>query len=190
MNKTLLSTSAAILLGLGTLVPAWAATQAPDGFVYNEDVVTRVEQHLSSIGYPIQPDGQYDANLRNNVLRYQAENGLRPTGDIDLSTLGKMGIAVDMKALPSNQAAMVPPPAQHTAVIPPSQTVAQLPPSYGYPMLRDDHMSSPQVRDQAAPLENSAGLTVPAANMPTITEIAQGEQPPGFPPGYPTQDLY
>lgn len=182
-------TIAATALSVVTLAPAWGqqgVVGQNDAFVPNRQVVLSVERQLAAQGYPVTPDGNYDANLRNNVIRYQSENGLRPTGNVDLDTIGNLGIRLE----PAEGAvtAMAPPPPPQSVQMP--RQMVQLPPSYGYPLLRDEYMSSPQVAAQATPIENGLGLTVPAADLPDIAELSQGETAPGFPPGFPVQDLY
>ena len=78
-----------------TVLPTWqspgeplAAAQTTREYVPNRDVVSAVQQRLSQQGYNTTVDGNYTANLRNNVLRFQSEHGLRPSGEIDLSTCG------------------------------------------------------------------------------------------------------
>ena len=119
-------------------------------------------------------DGNYTANLRNNVLRFQSEHGLRPTGEVDMSTIGALGINVE-------------PVGVSTAMAAPAQTAAvQPPPAYRQILERDEHQTSPQTRLQPRPFENSAGLEVPNRDIDN-TQI--GEVPPGFHPGDPVEDL-
>lgn len=180
----------AIVLSVATMTPAWAQhSSPPDTFVPNRDVVLRVEERLAAQGYPIVPDGNYDAELRNNVIRYQSENGLRPTGNVDLDTIGALGIQL-APAGGTVTALAPPPPLAAEPEMEMEIRMVELAPSWGYPLLRDEHMSSPQVAAQAAPIENSAGLSVPPTDMPSIAELSDGETPPGFPPGFAVQDLY
>jgi|GEM_PF-4401972 Putative peptidoglycan binding domain. len=80
---------ASIILAVAILAPAHGES------VDNHAVILRVEERLEALGYPVTRDGEYDANLRNNLMRYQSEHGLRPTGDVDLSTIGALGIALE-----------------------------------------------------------------------------------------------
>lgn len=83
-----------LILSIAAVLAAGAVSSAGGQEAANREVVLRVEQRLQSLGYPITPDGRYDADLRNNVMRYQSEHGLRPTGDVDLSTIGSLGIVL------------------------------------------------------------------------------------------------
>lgn len=166
----------------GTL-PPWqspgeplAAAQTSREFVPNRDVVRAVQQRLRQLGYSSEINGNYDASLRNNVLRFQSETGLRPTGEVDMSTIGALGINVQPVGVPPAATAMAPPPA-------PVEQTAQRGPAHNQPYERDEFMTSPQTRQQSTPLENSAGLIVQSQ------DIQVGEIPPGFPPGYPVENL-
>lgn len=151
-----------------------AAAETTRAYVPNRDVVRAVEQRLAQLNYPVTPDGNYDAELRNNVLRFQSDHGLRPTGDVDLSTIGALGINVEPRGMIVQTPTTT---VQQTAALPP-------PPAYDLPLDRSEHMSAPQVRRQSEPLETTTGLELP------LSEVQIGEQPPGFPPGFPTEDLY
>ncbi|MBC7905914.1 MAG: peptidoglycan-binding protein [Rhodospirillaceae bacterium] len=151
-----------------------AAAETTQAYVPNSDVVMAVEQRLDQLGYEIQPDGEYDAALRNNVLRFQSDNGLRPTGNVDLATIGALGINVEPRGVTT---------AQTTTTATTEQT-AQLPPAYDQIMERTEYMSAPQTRHQVGQLETTTGIEV------SPNQIQLGEQVPGFPPGFPTEDLY
>ncbi|MBC7951415.1 MAG: peptidoglycan-binding protein [Rhodospirillaceae bacterium] len=153
-----------------------AAAETTQAYVPNSDVVMAVEQRLAQLGYNVQPDGQYDANLNNNVLLFQSDHGLRPTGNVDLATIGALGINVEPRGMSTAQSQ-----SQPAAV---AQQTAQLPPAYNQIMERSEHMSAPQTRNQAGPLESTNGIEL------SPNEIQVGEQPPAFPPGFPTEDLY
>ncbi|MBX9634681.1 MAG: peptidoglycan-binding protein [Magnetospirillum sp.] len=159
-----------------------AAAETTKAYVPNRDVVMAVEQRLAQLGYQVTPDGNYDANLRNNVLRFQSEHGLRPTGDVDLSTIGALGINVE----PRGMVARAPQTATTTTTTTTATTqqTAQMPPAYELPLERSEFMSSPQVRRQSGELESTNGLRL------SPNEIQVGEQPPAFPPGFPTEDIY
>lgn len=61
------------------------------------DVVAAVQQRLQQQGYQAgNSSGQITSDTRNSILNYQARNGLRPTGEIDLATLASMGIGVNV----------------------------------------------------------------------------------------------
>lgn len=151
-----------------------AAAQTTRQYVPNRDVVTAVQQRLSQLGYPSTASGNYDAQLRNNVLRFQADTGLRPTGEVDLSTIGALGINVEPVGTPP-ATAMAPPPAA------PQQT-AYRGRAYDQVLERNEYMSSAQTRHQSEPLQNTLGLTVPRRDI-------QNGQIAGLPPDYPIQNL-
>ncbi|MCR6632485.1 MAG: peptidoglycan-binding protein [Magnetospirillum sp.] len=150
-----------------------AAAQTTREYVPNRDVIRAVQQRLNQVGYSTEVNGNYDANLRNNVLRFQSANGLRPTGEVDMSTIGALGINVQPVGVAPPTTAMLPPPAEPVVI----------PPAYRQVMERDTHMSSPQTRAQETPVQNNAGLTI------SRNDVQVGEAPPGFPPGYPAEDL-
>lgn len=154
-----------------------AAAQTSREYVPNRQVVTAVQQRLNQLGYSTAVSGNYDASLRNNVLRFQSETGLRPTGEVDLSTIGALGINVQPVGVAPTTTAMAspPPPVQQAQVAPPR--------AYNQLLERDESMSSPQLRQQSTQLQNSAGMTV------RNEDLRAGQTPPGVPPGYPIQDL-
>lgn len=165
----------------GATLPTWqspgqplAAAQTTREYVPNRDVVTAVQQRLSQLGYPATVNGSYDASLRNNVLRFQSDTGLRPTGEVDLSTIGALGINVEPVGVVPTSTAM--------AMPPPQQAIARAP-DYDQILERDEYMSSPQTRHQSTPLENTAGILIDRR------EVQVGEAPPGLPPGYPPEFL-
>jgi len=151
------------------------ASQTTQAYVPNREVVSAVEQRLSQLGYNVTPDGQYDADLRNNVLLFQSDHGLRPTGNVDLATIGALGINVQ-------------PVGTTTAMAPATVTeeVAVLPPGYEFPLERTEHMSAPQVMRQSEPLETTTGLEL---SDEQLSAVPYGESPPAFPPGFPVQDI-
>jgi len=140
-----------------------------------QDVVVAVERRLSQLGYNVTPDGQFDADLRNSVMLFQSDNGLRPTGNVDLTTLAALGVNVD----PAGRAAIaaVPPARQTTAV--PEQTAGIVDDgSADFPLFKDEHMSAPTVSlEEGDRFENQTGVPQPRA----LTE--QGDIP-GLPPGF------
>lgn len=160
------------------------------------DVVFNVEQQLQQRGYAVSPDGQFDADLRNSVLLFQSDSGLRPTGTIDLSTLAALGIdvaptgaAVAMApqqpaAQPGEQLAMAP---QETAPAAQQPVIGVMPVQivlthWDYPLLRDEHMSSPQTaQDFPFSFENLLGIPQTPSTM--VDEIA------GIPPAYAEHDI-
>lgn len=151
-----------------------AAAQTSREYVPNRDVVSAVQQRLSQLGYSSSVTGNYDAQLRNNVLRFQSDTGLRPTGEVDLSTIGALGINVEPVGVAPTTTATATPPAQ--------QSIARGP-AYDQILERDEHMSSAQSRHQPELLQNYAGVTV------NPRDVQVGEAPPGLPPGYPIQNL-
>jgi peptidoglycan hydrolase-like protein with peptidoglycan-binding domain len=156
-----------------------AAAQTTREYVPNRDVVRAVQQRLSQLGYPTDVNGDYSANLRNNVLRFQSTTGLRPTGEVDLSTIGALGINVEPVGVAPTTTAMAAPP---TAA---AQT-ARIPPAYNQLFERNEYMSAPQLRNQAHPLENTLGLELDRSQL---SMLPVGEVPPGFPPDHPVEDL-
>lgn len=150
-----------------------AASETTQAYVPNQDVVLAVEQRLAQLGYNIQPNGQYDADLRNNVLLFQSDHGLRPTGNVDLATIGSLGINVEPRGVTTAQTQTVT-----------TQQTAELPPAYNQILERSELMSAPQTRRQTGPLETTTGVELSPG------EVQVGEQPPAFPPGFPTEDLY
>jgi peptidoglycan hydrolase-like protein with peptidoglycan-binding domain len=154
--------------------PAGAA-QTTQAYVPNREVVSAVEQRLSQLGYNVTPDGQYDADLRNNVLLFQSDHGLRPTGNVDLATIGALGINIQ-------------PVGTTTAMAPATvvEEVAVLPPGYEFPLERTEHMSAPQVMRQSEQLETTTGLKL---SDEQLSAVPYGESPPAFPPGFPVQDI-
>lgn len=166
----------------GSVRPTWqspgeplAAAQTTREYVPNRDVVSAVQQRLSELGYSQNVDGQYTAQLRNNVLRFQSNTGLRPTGDVDLSTIGALGINVEPVGTAS------------VAMATPAEPRRPRGRAYDQILERDEYMESPQTRHQSTPLENTLGLTVPARDIRQSQQL--GEIPPGLPPGYPVQNL-
>lgn len=151
-----------------------AAAQTTQAYVPNRDVVTAVQQRLGQLGYPSSATGNYDAQLRNNVLRFQSDTGLRPTGEVDLSTIGALGINVEPVGVAPTTTAMAAPAAE--------QRIARGP-AYDQILERDEYMSSAQTRHQSTMLQNYAGMTV------NRRDLQVGALPPGMPPGYPIQDL-
>lgn len=159
------------------------------------DVVFTVEQRLQQRGYAVSPDGRFDADLRNSVLLFQSDSGLRPTGTIDLSTLAALGIDVaptgaamamapQPRAQAGDQLAMAPqtpaPALQQPVMgIMPVQVILT---QWDYPLLRDEHMSAPQTaQDFPFHFENVAGI--PQSPRTMVDEIA------GIPPAYAEHDI-
>lgn len=156
---------ASLPLGAQTLDPATSM----------QDVVFAVEQRLQQLGYNVTPDGQFDADLRNSVLLFQSDSGLRPTGTVDLSTLAMLGIDVT----PSGALAGAPPatamaPAQPTPMAPTRPVAAQnqvVLTQWAYPMLRQEHMSAPQTA-QNFPFYFENVIGVPQSPSAMTVEIA------------------
>ncbi len=59
------------------------------------NVLADAQQRLRQMGYEVTPNGQPDHQTREATARFQADHGLRPTGQLDLSTLAMLGINVD-----------------------------------------------------------------------------------------------
>ncbi|CAA7626506.1 peptidoglycan-binding domain-containing protein [Magnetospirillum sp. UT-4] len=149
------------------------------------DVLRAAEQRLSALGYDVTADGRFDADLRNSVLLFQSDHGLRPTGSLDLSTLAALDIDVDPAGRASAYAAPAQP--QQSASAEPAQTDRRAvntprPQDPGIPLLRDEHMSSPQYLGQGSPLENHTGVPQTLSAYDSPADMA------GLPPGYTIDD--
>lgn len=170
--------------GMLAALPLAAQTLNPETSM--QDVVLTVEQRLRQRGYDVTPDGQFDADLRNSVLLFQSDSGLRPTGTIDLSTLAALGIDVS----PTGAAVAMTPPMARQAAPPVAQPLAQpvarnqaMLTDWTYPMLREEHMSAPQTaQDFPFYFENVAGIPQTPATM--TEEIA------GISPAYAEHDQF
>lgn len=172
MKRLVLPVVCAGMLAAQTVAVQAVAAQTVDPGASMQDVVSAVEQRLQQLGYAVTPDGQFDADLRNSVLLFQSDSGLRPTGTVDLSTLAQLGIDV----APTGAVAMAPvderPPQATLAA--PSQNMAVLT-DWNYPLLKDEFMSGPQTAaDWPNRFENVIG--VPQAPATMVDEIA-GIQP-------------
>lgn len=144
-----------------------------------EDVVVAVEQRLSQLGYSVSPDGQFDAELRNSVMVFQSDNGLRPTGNVDLETLAALGINVDAGGRVSTAMA----PTAGSPQVVEEQTSALVDDgSADFPMFRDEHMSAPATDIDSSNFENVTGVPQPRAL------IEQGDIP-GLEPGFPEENF-
>jgi murein L,D-transpeptidase YcbB/YkuD len=122
------------------------------------DVLLVAQQRLQQLGYRNSVTGRFDAGTRNAVEVFQADHGLRPTGNIDLETLAALGINADAGG--ASTAMLYPMPGEQTAMLPPTaEQQAELrfrnAPAYNFPIFTDagDHHSTPQVRGQAGQLE-------------------------------------
>ncbi len=190
MKRTLLPMIAAA----GMLAVAPAAAQQRDAFpdpggqvalAPVEDVVMAVEQRLADLGYAVSPDGRFDADLRNSVLLFQSDYGLRPTGNVDLATIAALGIDVDPTGMataqvqpePGDQMAMAPADQPEQAQPAPTATSGASLTDFDYPLLRDETMDSPQTaQDFPRGFENVTGIPQPAPAL--ADDIA------GIPPAY------
>lgn len=143
------------------------------------DVVRATEERLDQLGYSTTPDGRFDADLRNSVLQFQSDNGLRPTGQVDLETLAALGIDVD----PAGRVAASRQTATTTTVVE-DQTAALVDDnSPDFPMLKDTHMSAPMISlDEGARFENYTGVPQPES-------IVRSGDIPGLEPGFPVENL-
>ncbi|MGE5547932.1 MAG: peptidoglycan-binding domain-containing protein [Solirubrobacterales bacterium] len=126
-----------------------------------QDVLAAAEQRLNQMGYHVQGRGHFDdPDLRNSVLLFQSDHGLRPTGNIDLSTLAALGIDVD----PVGRSTAMVEPRRETAAVPVRQETLQqaLAAQVDLPMLRtDSSMSSPQTAQDVRDFENLTGVPQP-----------------------------
>lgn len=145
------------------------------------DVVMQVETRLDQLGYNVTPDGEFDAELRNSVLRFQADNGLRPTGNVDLSTLAALGVDVS----PSGAVASTAGTPETAYVITETDQTAGIvdDDSPDFPLLRNEHMSAPmQSIEEGNRFENDTGVPQPAQQIES-GDIA------GIPPGFAEENL-
>lgn len=176
MKRTAIPLAVVALLAAS---PVWAQgnvyTQDPAtqelALAQEQDVLTVVQQELGQRGYNVTATGQFDAATRNGVLRFQSDTGLRPTGNVDLSTLAALGINVD------------PAYGQGVAAAPPQTAGIVDDNSVDYPLLKDEHMTSPQTGlEEGDRFQNSIGVPQPRV----LTE--QGDIA-GLPPGFPEENL-
>lgn len=144
------------------------------------DVVLAVEQRLDQLGYDISPDGRFDADLRNSVMLFQSDNGLRPTGEVDLSTIAALGIDVD----PAGRVtAMAPAPTTSAPAVEQQTSALVDDRSADFPVLRDEHMSAPMVSlEEGSRFENSTGVPQPES-------VVRSGDIPGLEPGFPIENL-
>ncbi len=163
MRRTLLTLTFTSLL---VAMPALAQQQVAKGdYVSNSDVVLAVKERLSQLGYNVTPDGNFDAELRNNVLLFQSKNGLRPTGNVDLSTIDTLGI--DLQPTGRRLAA--------GEGIPQQAAEAHWEIDPRFPILRDEAMQAPQVAGQPELYQRQSGTAIPQA------ESELSEAPAGIP---------
>lgn len=150
------------------------------------DVVVAVEQRLDQLGYDTSVDGRFDADLRNSVMLFQSDNGLRPTGEVDLSTIAALGINVDPAGRVTAMA-----PAPTTSATPPTTATpieqqASVPVddnSADFPLLRDEHMSAPMIGlEEGNRFENYTGVPQP-------NSVIRSGNIPGVEPGFPIENL-
>lgn len=143
------------------------------------DVVRATEERLDQLGYTTTPDGRFDADLRNSVLQFQSDNGLRPTGQVDLETLAALGVDVD----PAGRVAASRQTATTTTVVQEQTAALRDDNSPDFPMLKDTHMSAPMVSlDEGARFENYTGVPQPES-------IVRSGDIPGMEPGFPVENL-
>lgn len=153
------------------------------------DVLASSQQRLQDLGYHVSPTGHYDSDTRNAVALFQSDHGLRPTGEVDLSTIAALGL--DIAPAGTSTAMVAPEPGQQTAMATaPAVETEQLAevrrfrtaPAYDFPMLRfDDHDTAPQVRGQPNQLE--------VMGIPEQLVVSQTGRIPGVSPGLPTEDI-
>ena len=190
MRRSVLSL--AVLCGL-TAGPVLAQqAEAPRGTLRESqlaqvrDVLTAAQQRLQDLGYNATPTGRFDAATGNAVLRFQADHGLRPTGNIDLATIAALGLDVQ----PAGSVSMLAPePGSQLAMLPPESEAEQLAetryrtaPAYNQPILHmDEHDQAPQVRGQASELQ--------ILGVPELLVVSRDGRIAGLPPGYPTEDI-
>ncbi len=82
--------------------PAFAGLEGrrrKDGQSHSSNVVRAVQARLTSLGYdPKGIDGKIGPNTRAAILKYQQDNGLLPTGEINQELLLSLGLAADPNA--------------------------------------------------------------------------------------------
>jgi peptidoglycan hydrolase-like protein with peptidoglycan-binding domain len=145
------------------------------------DVLVATQQRLQQMGYTGEVTGHFNAQTRNNIIAYQADHGLRPTGNIDLETLASMGIDVNtgqatamMGREPGQQYAMADEPVQRTRqyAMLDQTTAARRGNELGesrfinprIPLLNySEFTSSPQLSGQGYPLAPMTGIGQPDA---------------------------
>lgn len=171
----------AIPLAVAALVaasPVWSQgnvySQEELALAQEEDVLTVAQQKLAQRGYDVSATGQFDAATRNGVLLFQSDTGLRPTGNIDLSTLAALGIDVDPAGARAQTAQTVTTTEQTAGIVDDG--------SVDYPLLKDEHMTSPQRSIEGDTFQNDSGVPQPGAL------VRQGDIP-GIPPGFPEENL-
>ena len=192
MKRSALSLAALCLMAAAPALAQQASQQAPtrrppvtdSQLAGQRSTLATAQQRLQQLGYHTKPTGHYDAATRNAVTAFQADHGIEPSGDVTLTTLAALGIAIQ----PTGATAMMPPePGQQTAMVPESaeQLAAiryETAPVYNFPLLRDDeHMDAPQVRNQSSEI---APLGVPEQ----LSVTADGRIP-GVEPSFPTEDI-
>lgn len=147
------------------------------------DVVSAVQQRLQQQGYQVgSTNGQINSETRNSVLNYQSRHGLRPTGQIDLSTLASMGIGVNVasigrtgaQAAQSGGATSLGQTAQGSVITVEPQT-AQTPTVDRFPMQGRDSASgipgTEDLRDQGKnPETYRSGARYPTENPPGVLD--------------------
>lgn len=145
------------------------------------DVLSAAQQRLQQLGYSASVTGHFDAQTRNNVIAYQADHGLRPTGNIDLETLAALGIDVNSGQAtamvgrePGQQYAMAEEPLQRTRqyAMLDETTAARKGNEIGESRFINPHipilnfsefMTSPQLTGQGTPLAPMTGVAQPDA---------------------------
>ncbi|MDA8230987.1 MAG: peptidoglycan-binding domain-containing protein [Magnetospirillum sp.] len=185
MRRSAISLAAMCFLAAGPTLAQQANTaQAPIPAAPSHEVLAAAQQRLQQLGYQTTPTGRFDASTRNAAELFQSEHGLRPTGQIDLSTLAALGVPVTT----GTQAAMLyPAPGEQSAMLPDSyeqQAEAHFKnaPAYNFPLLNEGRTSSsPQIQDQPNEVE--------ILGVPQKVTVSRTGRIPGLPPGYPTEDL-
>jgi N-acetylmuramoyl-L-alanine amidase len=54
--------------------------------------VTRIQQHLATVGFPVTIDGFFDDKTKAAVIKFQLKQGLAADGDVGPMTLKLLGI--------------------------------------------------------------------------------------------------
>ncbi|MGE5506657.1 MAG: peptidoglycan-binding domain-containing protein [Actinomycetota bacterium] len=167
-----------LAVAMAAAVPALAQQQAGQPLARGQylaeaqlapvrDVLSAVQQRLRQMGYGAGEDGHFDAATRNGVLRFQAEHGLDPTGNIDVATISALGINLGGATV-----AAAPPAGNRTAALREPTLAERNFRNPHIPLLRfSEYMSSPQYLGQGAPIEDIRGIPRPTGEI-TTGEIA------------------
>lgn len=82
----------------------------PPDTIASDPVILQTQQKLQEIGYDPGPlDGLWGSKTRKALMRYQADQGLQATGELDETTRKRLGITASPKKKPkSNETFIIP----------------------------------------------------------------------------------